>query len=85
MIWAIKTIIVLDVGYWNKIRKDFPDIFVRRAKQEREIGHSCIKGVFLDELDPDRGRMDEEIMPDCGIGCYLISREIMEEKLKGTI
>ena len=65
--------------------KDFPDIFVRRAKQEREIGHSCIKGVFLDELDPDRGRMDEEIMPDCGIGCYLISREIIEEKLKGTI
>ena len=73
------------MGYWNKIRKDFPDIFVRRAKQEREIGHSCIKGVFLDELDPDQGRMDEEIMPDCGIGCYLISREIMEEKLKGTI
>ena len=73
------------MGYWNKIRKDFPDIFVRRAKQEREIGHSCIKGVFLDELDPNRGRMDEEIMPDCGIGCYLISREIKEEKLKGTI
>lgn len=43
------------MGYWNKIRKDFPEVFERRAKQERMIGHSCIKGVFLDELDPDRG------------------------------
>lgn len=46
------------MGYWNKIRKDFPEVFERRARQEREIGRSCIKGVFLDELDPTRGRMD---------------------------
>lgn len=59
------------MGYWNKIRKDFPDVFERRAKLEREIGHSCIKGVFLDELDPNRGRMEDEIMQDCGIMCYL--------------
>ena len=39
------------MGYWNKIRKDFPEVFERRAKLEREIEHSCIKGVFLDELD----------------------------------
>jgi hypothetical protein len=42
--------------YWNKIRKDFPQVFEERAKLEREIGHSCIKGVFLDELEPTRGR-----------------------------
>lgn len=41
------------MGYWNKIRVDFPEVFERRARQEREIGHSCIKGVFLDELDPN--------------------------------
>lgn len=63
------------MGYWNKIRKDFPDVFERRAKLEREIGHSCIKGVFLDELDPDRGRMEDEIMQDCGIMCYLAIAE----------
>lgn len=57
------------MGYWNRIRKDFPEVFARRAAQERSIGHSCIKGVFLDELDPDRGRMDMEIMPSCSFTC----------------
>ena len=56
-------------GYWNKIRQDFPDVFARRAQQEREIGHSCIKGVFLDELDPSAGNMAEEIMPACSFDC----------------
>ena len=56
-------------GYWNKIRRDFPEVFERRAKQEREIGHSCIKGVFLDELDPESGRMETEIMPACSFDC----------------
>lgn len=60
------------MGYWNKIRVDFPDVFARRARQEREIGHSCIKGVFLDELDPSRGNIQTEIMEDCGIMCQLL-------------
>lgn len=63
------------MGYWNKIRVDFPKVFAQMAKLEREIGHSCIKGVFLDELDPDRGRADKEIIPDCGILCYLAEGE----------
>jgi hypothetical protein len=62
------------MGYWNKIRKDFPDVFAQRAKEEREIGHSCIKGTFLDELEPGRGRMEQEIMEDCGIACELALR-----------
>lgn len=59
------------MGYWNKIRVDFPEVFDKMAKLEREIGHSCINGVFLDELEPTRGRMEDEIMQDCGIMCYL--------------
>ena len=59
------------MGYWNRIRKDFPDVFKARAELEREIGHSCMNGVFLDELDPNRGRLEEEIMEDCSIMCYL--------------
>lgn len=59
------------MGYWNKIRQDFPEVFARRAETERIVGHSCIKGVFLDELDPNKGRMSEEIMPECGIMCHL--------------
>ena len=60
------------MGYWNRIREDFPDVFERMAKLEREIGHSCIKGVYLDELDPERGRCVKEILPDCGIACELL-------------
>lgn len=56
-------------GYWNKIRRDFPEVFERRAKQEREVGRSCIKGVFLDELDPTSGNMAQEVMPICSFDC----------------
>jgi len=59
------------MGYWNHIRVDFPDVFADRAKMEREVGHTCIKGVFLDELDPDRGRFAPIIIDDCGIFCEL--------------
>ena len=59
------------MGYWNKIRVDFPDVFKRMAKREREIGHTCIKGVYLDELEPDRGRFETEILEDCGIICQM--------------
>jgi len=31
------------IGYWNKIRVDFPDVFARRAKQERDIGATINK------------------------------------------
>lgn len=60
------------MGYWNKIRVDFPEIFERMAKLEREVGASCIKGVYLDELDPNRGRNQKIIMGDCGIGCEIL-------------
>jgi hypothetical protein len=59
------------MGYWNKIRVDFPEVFKRMSELEREIGHSCIKGIYLDELQPDRGYMEDEIMQDCGVMCYL--------------
>lgn len=35
------------MGYWNKIRVDFPEVFKQRAKIEREVGRSCIKGIFF--------------------------------------
>lgn len=57
------------MGYWNRIRTDFPDVFARRARQERELGHSCIKGVYLDELDPHRGNMATEVFPSCSFAC----------------
>lgn len=59
------------MGYWNKIRQDFPEVFQRMAALERQIGHTCINGVYLDELAPNRGRADDEVMEECGIMCYL--------------
>ena len=63
------------MGYWNRIRKDFPEVFESRAKLERTVGHSMLKDkngtVYLDELDSDRGDMNTEIFPEYGIMCYL--------------
>lgn len=62
------------MGYWNRIRKDFPEVFESRAKLEREVGYSILKQCFLDELDPNRGNMNTEIFPDCSMMCYLVEQ-----------
>lgn len=59
-------------GYWNHVRIDFPEVFANRAKLERKIGHSCIRGIYLDELDPTEGRHSKPILDDCGIFCELL-------------
>lgn len=64
-------------GYWNKIRKDFPEAFDRMAKMERHLNAAInkiyVKGVrtrvFLDELKPDQGRYDGEPDIECGVLC----------------
>ena len=61
------------MGYWNRIRVDFPEVFTERARQEREVGHTCIKGIYLDELDPTAGRIEDEVMEECSIICQLNS------------
>lgn len=62
------------MGYWNRIRKDFPNVFDARSKLERKVGYSILKDCYLDELDPNRGNMNTEIFPDCGIMCYLADK-----------
>ncbi len=59
------------MGYWNKIRKDFPETFERMARLERKINAHALKECYLDELDPNRGRMADEIMEDCNIFCQI--------------
>lgn len=66
------------MGYWNKIRKDFPGVFKARAELEREIGASCIKGVYLDELESDRGNFETEILEECNIICQIQSRGLIK-------
>ena len=60
------------MGYWNHIRKDFPKVFASRAKMERKIKATCIKGVYLDELDPEAGRHAQPIVEECGLFCESI-------------
>jgi len=61
------------MGYWNRIRVDFPEVFAARAAMERECGATCINGVYLDELDPERGRNEPPIADDCGIMCEVMA------------
>jgi len=60
------------MGYWNKIRRDFPRVFGEMAALEREIGATVLRRdgarLFLDELPPDAGT---HVPPDisCGLWC----------------
>jgi hypothetical protein len=61
------------MGYWNKIRVDFPAVFHSRIGLERIIGASILKDTTLDRLDPKAGRHEGPIIDDCGIMCELMS------------
>ena len=67
-------------GYWNKIRVDFPEVFDRMAKQEREVNASIIRrngeSVFLDEMPKDMGNHKEEKSISCGIFCQIESDKL---------
>jgi hypothetical protein len=69
-------------GYWNKIRRDFPEAFERMAKMERELdaaicktegkypdGKRWRKEMFLDEMPPNAGRYQKEPDIECGVLC----------------
>lgn len=57
------------MGYWNKIRVDFPEAFERMSAQERKMGATILNGTYLDELDPDKGRYQGEKHLECGLFC----------------
>jgi hypothetical protein len=60
-------------GYWNKIRKDFPEVFDRMAKLERSLNRQILKvkdkRCFLDELPEGVGRYESELDFQCGVLC----------------
>lgn len=68
------------MGYWNHIRKHFPQEFNRAAEIERKLGHAINKDengpVFLDELDPKRGKHDEPV-PSCDFLCQIKADEVI--------
>jgi hypothetical protein len=64
-------------GYWNKIRRLFPLVFLARARLQREMGVMFGGGdgkFWLDELGEDEGRDQKEPPIECGIFCDSYSR-----------
>ena len=61
--------------YWNKIRRDFPEVFDARAKRSRDIGARLVRyngeRIFLDELPEDS---QEDLFEDlsCGPQCGMV-------------
>lgn len=66
-------------GYWNKIRRDFPEVFARMAAQERELGASVLRRdgarLFLDELPMSYGHYESEPQIFCGLLCESVLAE----------
>jgi len=66
-------------GYWNRIRRHFPEAFDARSTRSRDLGVRLVQvqgeRVFLDELDPsyglDVGDGDIECGPFCDMGLGL--------------
>lgn len=61
------------VGYWQNVRKNFPEIFSARAQQSRRIGCKLVvyKGerIFLDELPINAIGRQQRKSVECGIFC----------------
>jgi hypothetical protein len=57
------------MGYWNKIRVDFPEYFESRCKLEEQIGGYIFKEFPLRQLPKNRGRVQKIIVPECGVMC----------------
>lgn len=72
------------MGYWNKIRRDFPETFDRMAALERRLGHTVIRDngepLYLDELDPQRGNHADEPDMDCSLLCAIAEDELDQKE-----
>jgi 3'-phosphoadenosine 5'-phosphosulfate sulfotransferase (PAPS reductase)/FAD synthetase len=75
------------MGYFNKMRKDFPEHFEAMAKLERKVGATCLKEkdpktgkskkLYLDQLHPNRGHDLKPITSECGVVCATEFNDIM--------
>ena len=67
-------------GYWNRIRKHFPEQFKKASKIERKLNHAIVKvkeiPTFLDELDPNAGDQKENV-PSCDFLCQIKTDELV--------
>ena len=71
-------------GYWNKIRRDFPEQFIQIANIQESLGPGA--NLFRDrktgvrfslkELDPKAGRYEEEPEISCSFVCQMAEDDI---------
>jgi hypothetical protein len=68
------------LGYWNKIKVDFPDQFNRMAEMEKKINAKILKHnnerIWLTELPKDAGDYPTEQAIECGIFCQMAEDDI---------
>lgn len=71
------------MGYWNKIRIDFPKVFERMAALQRKLGTGSAlwrepdgTPITLDSLSPTRGNHDAEPNVECSLLCHLAELEM---------
>jgi PP-loop superfamily ATP-utilizing enzyme len=64
------------MGYWNKIKIDFPEHFDRMAKLERFKKQTIFKDRYLDELKPTDGNYPSEPNIECSIFCQMAEQEL---------
>lgn len=57
------------MGYWNKIRRDFPEVFERMACLEEDLEATVLNGLTLRQLHPEAGRITDLQLPECGLFC----------------
>jgi hypothetical protein len=65
------------MGYWNKIRVDFPEQFNRMAKLERFKKQTIFKDRYLDELKPTDGNYPQEPDIECSIFCQMAEQDLV--------
>ena len=69
------------LGYWNKIRQDFPAQFNKMAALEKNIGAKILKHkgerIWLTDLPADAGDYPTEQSIECGIFCHMAEQDIL--------
>ncbi len=73
-------------GYWNKIREVFPEQFIQIADIQESIGEGAKflrdrrtnERIYLRELDPTHGRIEDEPAISCSFFCEMAEQDIRD-------
>ena len=72
-------------GYWNHVKKHFPETFEKMSNLEQKICATCIKNKFLKDLKPNEGKHEPPIVPDCGTFCEIEFADIIDKNTERVL